>query len=234
MDTIGEIVARDRRTREPALRAQTGVNLRYDYYQFCTTAHKTGNFFSHRGVRVDSLVAIESEPSGAPLLSLFGAALLGARVRFDLSSELDARLLVAPGEKMEKYDLPAGASRIAYTGDASGRIEAFGESVWSENPACPTPSEISPETPLLETESETYTHGELLASAEAVVDRFGIEPGTEVAIRAPLADPGTVIAGVFAPLLAGGVIVFPGPDDIGDIAVGQGPEPTTIPPERVP
>ncbi|MEM4780032.1 MAG: hypothetical protein QXG03_00480 [Halalkalicoccus sp.] len=230
MDTVGQIVARDRRTREPALRARTGVNLRYDYYQLCTTAHKTGNFFSHRGVREGALVAIESEPSGAPVLSLFGAALLGARVRFDPPREIDARLLVAPGEGVARYDLPAGASRLAYTGEPGPDAEAFGESVWSENPACPTPPEIGPGTLLLETESEAYTHGELLAAAERVVDRFGIEAGTQVAIRAPLARPGTVVAGVLAPLLAGGAIVFPGPEEILDLAVGEGPEPETVDP----
>ncbi|MDL5361612.1 hypothetical protein [Halalkalicoccus sp. NIPERK01] len=234
METIGELVGRERRTREPALRARTGVALRYDYYQFCTTAQKTGNFFSHRGVRTGALVGIRSEESGAPILSLFGAALLGARVRFDPPRELDARLLVAPGKEVEEYDLPAGASRIAYTGEPRAGIESFGESIWSENPACPVPSEIRSETPLLETGSGTYTHGDLLAAAERVVERWGIEPGDEVAIRAPLSEPGTVVAGVLAPLLAGGVIVFPGPDEVADLAVGAGPEPSTIPHESVP
>lgn len=233
MDTVGELVARDRRTREPALRARTGVNLRYDYYQLCTTAHKTGNFFSHRGVRKEVLVGIESEPGGGPILSLLGAALLGARVRFDPPHETDARLIVAPGERINKYDLPKGASRIAYDESTDPAVEAFGESVWSENPWCPTPPEVGPETPLLETEDESYTHGELLDSAEAVVSRWGIKPGDEVAIRAPLARPETVIAGVLAPLLAEAVIVFPGPDSRGDFAVGEGPESTEIPPEGV-
>ncbi len=230
MDTIGELVARDRRTREPALCAQTGVTLRYDYYQLCTTAHKTGNFFSHRGVRVGSLVGISSEESGAPILSLLGAALLGARVRFDPPHETDANLLVAPGEGIKKYDLPPGAGRLAYSGDpdSGSGTESFGESVWSENPFCPTPPEVGPETPLLETETESYTHGELLAATERVVNRWEMEKGTEVAIRAPFARPEAVVAGVFAPLAAGGVIVFPDSDTVADIAVGSGPSPTAI------
>lgn len=230
MDTIGQLVARDRRTREPALCAQTGVTLRYDYYQLCTTAQKTGNFFSHRGIRVGSLVAISAAESGAPILSLLGAALLGARVRFAPSHETDANLLVAPSEGMDKYDLPVGASRLAYSGapDSGSGIESFGESVWSENPFCPTPPEVGPETPLLETETESYTHGELLVAAERVVERFGIERGTEVAVRAPLDRSEVIVAGVFAPLLVGGVIVFPGPDTAADIAVGEGPESTAI------
>ncbi|MFC6904667.1 hypothetical protein [Halalkalicoccus tibetensis] len=230
MDTIGELVARERRTREPALRARTGVNLRYDYYQFCTTAHKAGNFFSHRGVRAGSLVGIVGEESGAPLLSLFGAALLGARVRFDPPREIDARLLVAPGERIEGYDLPAGASHLAYDGEAGGGVEAFGESVWSENPACPVPPEVGPDTPMLETDDGEHTHGELLAATERIVAESGLDAGDEVAIRAPLAHPGTVVAGVLAPLAAGGVIVLPGPDEVADVAVGNGPEPEAIDP----
>ncbi|KYH27407.1 hypothetical protein HAPAU_00730 [Halalkalicoccus paucihalophilus] len=233
METIGELVARDQRTREPALRARTGVTLRYDYYQLCTTAQKTGNFFSHRGVRTGSLVGVESAESGAPVLSLFGAALLGARVRFDPPRKTDARLLVAPSEGIEEYALPAGASRLAYDGEPGVGVESFGESVWSENPACPTPSEVGPDTPFLETEDETYTHGQLLAATERVVDRWGIGPGTEVAIRTPLSEPEAVVAGILAPLSAGGVIVFPGPDEAVDLAVGEGPESTVIPPDGV-
>jgi hypothetical protein len=233
METIGELVARDRRTREPALRARTGVTLRYDYYQLCTTAQKTGNFFSHRGVREGSLVAVESEESGAPILSLLGAALLGARVRFDPPPEIDARLLVAPCARMDDYDVPKGASRLAYGETSDPAVESFGESVWSENPWCPTPPDVCSETPLLETENESYSHGELLDSAAATAERWGIDAGTKVAIRAPLARPETVVAGVFAPLLAGGVIVFPGPDSREDIAVGGGPESTEIPLEGV-
>lgn len=231
--TIGELVARDRRTREPALRAQTGMTLRYDYYQLCTTAHKTGNFFSHRGVREGALVGISSEKRGAPILSLFGAALLGARVRFDPPREIDARLLVAPGEEIKSYELPKGASRLAFDESTEPGIESFGESVWSENPWCPTPSEVGPDTPFLEAGSEAYTHGELLEAAERVVEGWGIERGDEVAIRAPLARAETVVAGVLAPFLVGGVIVFPGEDPETGIAVGEGPEPTTIPLESV-
>jgi hypothetical protein len=233
MNTVGELVARDRRTREPALRAQTGVTLRYDYYQLCTTAHKTGNFFSHRGVREGSLVAIESKESGAPILSLLGAALLGARVRFDPPPEIDARLLVASGARIGEYDLPKGAGRLAYDETSDPAVESFGESVWSENPWCPTPPDVGSETPLFEADETSYTHGDLLDSASALVERWGIEVGTEVAIRAPLARPETIVAGVLAPLLAGGVIVFPGPDSRGDFAVGRGPESTEIPLESV-
>lgn len=239
MDTIGELVARERRTREPALRARIGVNLRYDYYQFCTTAHKTGNFLSHRGVREGETVAVVASESGAPVLSLFGAALLGARARFDPPREVDARALVAPAEVIEGYELPTGAARLAYDGEVSDpAIESFGESVWSENPFCPTPPGIDSGAPFLATDGGEYTHGELLAATERIVADSGLDAGDEVAIRAPLSRPGTVVAGVLAPLSVGGTIVFPGADGEGDVAVATGgvdaPEPAVIDPTEVP
>lgn len=237
METIGGLVARDRRSREPALRAQTGVNLRYDYYQLCTTAHKTGNFLSHRGVRAGETVAVVASASGAPILSLFGAALLGARVRFDPPREIDARVLVAPAESIENYDLPPSATRVAYDGEsADPAVESFGESVWSENPFCPTPPEVGPETPFLATEGRDYAHGELLAAAERVVEEREIGAEDGVVIRAPLTRPGTVVAGVLAPLSVGATVVFPGAEAETRVAVSESgaPEPVVIDPADVP
>lgn len=239
MDTIGELVARDRRTREPALRARAGVNLRYDYYQFCTTAHKTGNFFSHHGIREGETVAVVASESGAPVLSLFGAALLGGRVRFDPPREVDARALVAPAGAIEGYELPTGAARLAYDGEVDDpAIESFGESVWSENPFCPTPPGIGSGTPFLASDDGEYTHGELLAATEQVVAESGLGAGDEVAIRAPLSRPGTVVAGVLAPLSVGGTITFPGAEGEGDVAVAadgvDAPERAVIDPAEVP
>lgn len=239
MDTIGELVARDRRSREPALRARTGVNTRYDYYQLCTTAHKTGNFLSHRGVRAGERVAVVASESGAPILSLFGAALLGACVRFDPPREVDARVLVAPADVIEAYDLPPSATRVAYDGESDDpAVESFGESVWSENPFCPTPPEVDSSTPFLLTGNRSYTHGELLSATERVVERRGIGAGDEVAIRASLSRPETVVAGVLAPLSAGATIVFPSAGTEADLAItetgDQVPEPATVELAEVP
>lgn len=234
MDTLGELVARERRGREPALRAGTDANPRYDYHQFCTTAHKTGNFLSHRGVHAGSTVAIVGEESGAPLLSLFGTALLGARVRFDPPPEVDTRVLVAPADRIAEYDLPPGTSRIAYEGEIDDpETEAFGESVWSENPYCPTPSETDRDTPALVTADRTYTHGELLDAAVRVVEHWDLDSDDAVAVRAPLARAETVVAGVLAPLSVGATVVVPDDDAETTIAVGNGPEPTSIEPESV-
>ena len=58
-----------------------------------------------------------------------------------------------------------------------------------------------------------------------------------MAVRAPLSRPGTVVAGVLAPLSVGGTISFPGADSEGDLAVAtdgvDAPEPTVIDPAEV-
>lgn len=233
MDTLGELVARDRRSRDPALRV--GANPRYDYHQFCTTAQKTGNFFSHYGVRTGSTVALVSEPGGTPLLSLFGAALLGARVRFDPPRDIDARLLVAPAGRIDGYRLPEGGNRVAYDGTVDDpAVDDFGAGVWSENPHCPSPPDVTGETPVVATGERTVTHRELLDGAKAVVESRELDADDAVAIRAALARPGAVTAGVIAPLLVGGTIVFPDDETVADCAVATGdvPEKRTIEPSE--
>ena len=42
-DVLGDIVGRDRRSTDPALRAPSAGRL-YDYRRFCTNAWKVGNF----------------------------------------------------------------------------------------------------------------------------------------------------------------------------------------------
>lgn len=233
METIGEVVARDRRSRDPALRAPTGVNTRYDYYQFITTAQKTGNFFRHFGVGSGTTVAVVSEESGAPLLSLFGASLLGARVRFDPPTAVEDRLLVAPADRIDEYEVGRSGHRIAYgDGESPTGVQGFGEGVWSENPACPIPPDLGRDDPALVSADGEYAHGELVDAADTIRREYGLEPGIEVAIRTPLSAPGTVVAGVLAPLAAGATVVFPdeGDKEVCDVAVAteEAPEPVVI------
>ncbi len=232
METLGDLVARDRRSRDPALRARTGVTPRYDYYQLCTTAQKTGNFLSHFGVGPGTRVGIVPEPGGAPILTLFGTALVGATARFDPPRETDVRVLVAPGGVVGEYDRPPGRRTIAYGEDvADPEIEAFGAGVWSENPACPSPPTLSPDDPVLKTDDGSYAHADLLDAAQTVAEDASLSADDEVAIRAPLAHAGTVVAGVLAPLFVGGTVVFPGEDEVVDVGVvsgGGGPEARTV------
>lgn len=229
METIGELVARDRRSRDLALRAAVGATPEYDYYQFCTTAQKTGNFLRHFGVGSGKTVAVATGPGGAPLLALFGAARLGARTRFDPPRSVDARVLIAPAEAIDAYDLPAGRRRIAYGGEPSDpSVERFASGVWSENPACPILPEVTAESTALVDGDRSYAHAALLDAAARVADR--LDSDDEVAIRAALSRPETIVAGVLAPLSVGATIVRPNGEERGTVAVtdGDAPEPRSI------
>jgi hypothetical protein len=237
MDTLGALLARDRRTDDLAVRAPGAgdATAEYTYEDFVTTAWKTANFFSHRGVHREATVAVADDAAVPPLLALFGAAQLGAATLFDPPPSVDADLLVAPGDGIMGYDLPPGATRVAYHDQPEDpAVAAFGRSVWSENPVEP-PESVDPASPVLHTDDDTVTHEALLERAEVVA--ADLSGDDEVVVRAPLARPGTVVAGVLAPLLAGAAIVFPDEEDgtRGDVAVatGQAPEDAVVSPDDV-
>ncbi|WP_276300391.1 hypothetical protein [Halorussus lipolyticus] len=235
MNALGDLVARDRRSEETALVAPR-ENRTYDYHRFCTTAWKTGNFWRRRGVHDEATVAVADDPEPEAVFSLLGAALLGARTRFGLpatgetgdsgqtgdsekAADLDARVVVAPHDEIGDYEVPPGCQRVGYGGPPDDpAIAHFERDVWSENPSFPeTP--IDPETVALVADGDEFTHADLLTAAEEVADDWGLEPGDEVAVRAPLADPGTVVAGLVAPLVAGAAVLFPDDETAGDFAV---------------
>ena len=237
-DALGDLVARERRSDAPAL-VVPGAGRRYDYRRFCTTAYKTGNFWRRLGVhaspesanvdspraertKADATVAVAADPAPEPVFALFGAALLGGRAEFvreTPAGSLGARVAVAPREAVASYDLPSGGQRVAYGGPPEDpSVAHFERDVWSENPAFPE-SPVDPEAVALVASDRTFSHADLLASARSVADRWGLEPGDEVAVRASLAQPGAVVAGVLAPLLAGAAVLFPDEDAAGDVAV---------------
>lgn len=254
MDTLGDLLVRgDRPDDDPdvspddvTVRVHGEPAVEYSRADFVTTAWKTASFFRHRGVHEGATVAVVDDPAVPALLSFFGAVQLGAVVRFvpapsegaPSATELDARLLIGPGEAVLEYGLPPGATRIAYTDHPEGvedpAVEAFGESVWSENPVAP-PEEVASDAPALAapaTPGEVRTHEEVLATAARIAATTDL--AGEVAVRAPLSDPRTVAAGIVAPLLVGGTVVFPdaaaGDESVADVAVADGPapEPETV------
>ena len=229
MDTLGDLVARERRSEASALVAPR-ENRRYDYHRFCTTAWKTGNFWRRRGVHDGATVAVADDPEPEAVFAFLGAALLGAKTRFGLpdpadAAELDARVVVAPSDDIGGYEVPPGTQRVGYGGPPDDpAIAHFERDVWSENPSFPeTPIDL--EAGALVTETEDFSHADLLSGAREVADDWGLEPGDEVAVRAPLADPATVVAGVVAPLLAGAATLFPTENSVGDFAVATGDPP---------
>ncbi|PSQ33724.1 acetyl-CoA synthetase [Halobacteriales archaeon QS_9_70_65] len=191
MDALGDLIGRDRRSEAAALRA-SAVDREYDYRRFCTSAWKVGNFLRHLGVRGGDGVAVADDPLPEPVLTLYGAALLGGVVRFDPPT--------APDDG----------------------VRAVVVDVWSENPSMP-PDIVAPGDPLLRSDGVTYSHGEVLEAAEAVVERTGIDVGGEVGVAAAasFADPGVVAAGLVAPIVAGGTVAV-GSAARSDVVVGPG------------
>jgi hypothetical protein len=78
---------------------------------------------------------------------------------------------------------------------------------------------------VLSTADATYAHSDLLSAAERVVDEYDLSADDRVGVRASLAHPGTVVAGVVAPLLASGVVVLPGEEAAGTVSVATGSAP---------
>lgn len=223
MNTFADLLARERRSKAPALRAHGSRVRRYNYNQLCTLSWQSGSVLRHVGVAKGRKVALAASPTPEPVLTFLGAGLLGATVEFDPEVKVDARALVAPSDTIADYELPPGGQRIAYgehPDDPSTMY--FEKEVWSENPVIP-PIDISPDDEVLSSGGEVYTQGRLLTAAQRVIGEYDITDGDEVAIRAPLTEPGTVVAGILAPLVVGGTIVFPGDDGEGTIAVSAGP-----------
>ena len=223
MDVLGDLVDRDRRSDAPALRTPA-VGREYDYRRFCTSAWKVGNFLRHLGVRGGAGVAIADDPLPEPVLTLYGAALLGGVVRFDPpTAPADrTRVLVVPESELDAYDVGLSTKPVVYgSRHEDPSVAYFERDVWSENPTAP-PDLIAPADPLLRASGATYTHGEVIEAAATVVERHGIGAGDAVAATAPFASPGTVAAGLVAPVIAGGTVVV-GPGADADLVVG-GPD----------
>jgi hypothetical protein len=232
MDVLGDVVARERRSERRALRTAGG--RRYSYHDFCTTSYKAGNFLRYLGVRAGDVVGIEPDPLPEPLLTFFGAAQLGAVTRFDPDGAAESgRALVVPVAREADFSPPPGQKLAVYGGSPDGvDVAHWEQEVWSENPAFP-PTDVAPEDPVLRDGERTASHADLLGAAASVVAEAGVESGTEVAVRGSLSDPAVVAAGVVAPLLAGGVVVFPTDEEVCDVGVGAGPEPVTVAPDDV-
>ncbi len=236
--TLADLLTRDRRTDALALRALTpdGLDRTYSYRDLLTTAWKAGNFLRHLGVRGVgeapapgvSTVEVAPDPLPEPVLTFLGAAGLGARVRFDPRASDEARVAAVAVDDAGRHDPPPGTTLVAYGGAPDDpSVAHWEEQVWSENPRA-HPARIDPDDPVLVDGVVGVSHTEALDAARTVVDDTGLGPGDRVTVRADLGDPGVVVAGVVAPLLAGGAVVFADDETRGDYVVGDGPEPTRV------
>jgi hypothetical protein len=237
--TVGDLLARERRTRGLALRALTpdGLDRTYSYRDALTTAWKAGNFLRHLGVRGVgeapeervSTVEVAPDPLPEPVLTFLGAAGLGARTAFDPRADGRARVTVVGVGDEGRYDPPPGSTLVAY-GGAPGApgTEHWEQEVWSENPRA-HPARVDPGETVIVADDDRFGHAAVLEAARSVVERADLDPGDRVAVRAGLGDPRVVVAGVVAPLLAGATVVFPDEERRGAYVVGEGPEARRVP-----
>jgi len=227
METLGELLARERRSERVACRVGADTR-RYDYGRFLTTAWQAGNYLRHLGVREGVVVGIADDPIPEPLLAALGAGLLGATAWFDPPVDAELRAVVAPAERIQGYDDRPGRTRVAYGGDTDDpAIERFEAGLWSENPTMP-PERPGPDTAALTNGRTSFSQRELLRAAAELTGGSEIEPGADVVLRASLSEPWAVV-GVLATLLAGATLVYPGTGEVtGDVAISDGPEPSTV------
>lgn len=247
-DVLGDLVAPSRRSDAVAYRHADVPARSQTADSLCGLAWRTANLLRLYGVHAGATVGIVDAPkhpdcdpatdpverSGTPIpeviVGLFGAALLGGVVRFDPPDSFDGSALLGPAAWTDDYDVGPACTVLAYGGPPSDpSVVHFESEVWSETPIAP-PESVSPDVPALATDDRTFSHATLLGAADDVVEEYGFDAGDAVVVDAPLARPGTVVAGVIAPLLAGATIQVGGE---GDHRVGDGgidPESVTLRP----
>jgi hypothetical protein len=222
----------------------------YSYREFATNCFKAGNLLGHYGVHPGSTVTVavgpkkepaEPEDDGAmntmagdaamgypdsadPLLAILGGASVGATVDLTLMTPVESRALVHPAWCV--YEKTPRCSLLAYGGPPSEPAVAhFEAELWSENPTVP-PEPVAADDPALLAAGETYTHRTLLAVADDIADSYGLDGTSRVALSAGLTEPGALVAGVLAPMVAGATVLLPGGPPQTDVptATGDGTE----------
>jgi hypothetical protein len=239
MDLVGDLLARDRRTRDTALVTPDGRER--TYHDLITNGYKAANVLRYLGVRAGATVAVDPTPGFHTTLAFLGAAAVGAPVRFDPEAGIEAgdRVVLAPVATADALD-PAPGTNLAAFGGSPERPETthWEQELWSENPGTP-PSDVGPDDAVIRDGPGDVTHRRLCAVADSFAEEHGVGTGSRVVLRASFADPGAVAAGVVAPLSRGGTAVLAGHDSaadsdsaaeaLGDVAVASAGAPVDEP-----
>ena len=231
MNLVGDLLARDRRTRETALVTPDGRER--THHDLITNGYKAANVLRYLGVRAGATVAVDPTPGFHTTLAFLGAAAVGAPVRFDPAVGIDAgdRVVLAPVATAADLD-PAPGTNLAAFGGPPERPETthWEQELWSENPGTP-PSDVAPDDTAVLGSDRAFSHRDLCSLAAAAVEAGEMDRETRVVLRRPFSDPPAVAAGLVAPLSVGGTAVLTLPDSDradgvddprGDVAVARG------------
>lgn len=225
MDVVGDVLARERRSRDLAIVTPDGRER--TYHDLITNAYKAANVLRYLGAREGATVAVHPDPGFHPTLAFLGAAGLGASVRFDPAAGLDAgdRVVLVPTAEESTAD-PAPGTNLAVFGGPPARPETthWEQELWSENPGM-VPSTVEPADTVVSGPGSPISHQRLLALADAATRTAAIDADTRVVVRAPITDHRALAAGVVAPLVTGGTVVL-------DRALGAESDPLADDPAR--
>lgn len=221
METVKELVAAAT-DHEGTVLDVAGRSAPYTYGDFVPNVWKAGNLLGHYGVHPGASVTVAPGPkepdptgplgrvdAGEPVLGVLGGVLVGATVRLEPIEPVDSRVLLAPANWGDRFDTGPSCSVLAYGGPPTDpAVRHFEEELWSENPTEP-PEQVDAADPALADGEATFDHGELVAAAEEVVADHGLSSSSTVTLDAALSEPGAVVAGVLAPLVAGACVRLP-------------------------
>lgn len=195
----------------------TAAGSERTYHDLITNGYKSANVLRYLGAREGSTVAIDPVPGFHTILAFLGAARLGTRVRFDPARGLDAgdRVVMVPVAD-EGTTAPKPGTKLITFGGAPERPETthWEQELWSENPGTP-PADVESDDPLLVHDGDgperraeaTHSHAAVLATARRIVEEHDLTADSRVVLRTSLGDPGTIAAGLVAPLSVGGTVV---------------------------
>lgn len=222
MEVLGDLVADDESIGVDSplcLEIPGEPPTRYTVDRFARTAHKTGNFLARHGLGPDRPLGLVDDSAAVPVLGFYAAGLLGAPVVVDPPKLEEVACVLGPMAWFETVDVPASTEGVGYGGQGEDpRITRFEETVPRENAGFP-PTSIDPSTPLIRTVDQSFSHEAVLETARRVRSEHVLEPGDRVSVWAPLADPGTIVAGLVAPVLADATIVLTAERTEGDVVV---------------
>ena len=233
--TVRDVISRTHRREGLALVAPERVTD-YGAREFATGVWKAANLFTHYGVGAGRPLAVavgpkapppDGEPgwlgtAADPLFALLGGMCLGAPVEPapDPSATVEAPVLVAPTAWLDRFEVSAGTSVVAYGEPPDDpAVVHFERERWSENPTEP-PEPLEPRRPALQVDERAYTHRALVALAAEVVETHDLGAVDRVRVAARVDSATGFVAGVLAPLLVGTPIrPVPGADE-GDVEKG--------------